>query len=419
MTDRTNNDVSRRSVLQAGAVAGGAMALPRTLAARAPGRGPGSGNKVTVVLFLRGGADHLNLFAPTGDSNYAAMRPTVGVGAPGSSAAVVGLPMNATFSMHPSMAGTHAEFTAAGSRCGVVHAVGYKPPDLSHFESQTLYETSLEGLVSGGWINRHLQATATPGDAPVRALAIRSTLPQSMFGPYPCYSVGNTADLAYGGPGDTRAILQKLAVGSERTGMLPEQQLAYDSQRDTFTMLELFSVLDPASYVPENGAVYPAGALGGSLRQAAELIKADLGVEFVAVDQGGWDHHSDLVGRIAGNAGALDAAVTAFFADLGALVDDVLLVTMSEFGRTVAENGSAGTDHGMGGAMMLWGGAVQGGQVRGAWPTLAPGALVSGNYLDPVNDFRDVLWEVLQQHMGGTDTAAVFPGHTHTPIGMF
>ena len=122
--------------------------------------------------------------------------------------------------------------------------------------------------------------------------------------------------------------------------VLPQQQVAYQSQRDTFALLGLFAGLDPVNYVPANGAVYPSGTLGQALREIAEVIKADLGVEFFTVDQGGWDHHSGLVARIAVNATELSEAVTAFFTDLGAFGDDVVLTTMSEFGRKAGENGS-------------------------------------------------------------------------------
>lgn len=424
MTNKQKQDVSqqpsgstRRTILQAGVVATGALALPKSLAARASDFGPGNPTKVTVVLFQRGGADHLNIYAPTGDSNYANLRPTVGIGAPGSAAAVEGLAMDQIFSMHPAMAGTHAAFTASNSTCGIVHAVGYVPASLSHFQSQANYETTFSGISSGGWINRHLQATSTPQDAPVRALALRGSLPQSMWGPYPCYAVARTDELVYAGAADARDYLAKLAGATEMAGMLREHQAAYQSQRDTFALLDLFGGLDPDNYVPANGAVYPEGSLGSSLRQIAEVIKAGLGVEFLTVDQGGWDTHSEIVARIEGNVTALDQATTAFYTDLGLLADDVVLVTMSEFGRTAPENGSAGTDHGMGGAMLLRGGPVNGGMVHGNWPTLAPSALISGCYLDPVNDFRDVLREVLDVHMGGTDPAVVFPGWVHQPIG--
>ena len=351
---------TRRTILKAGALATGALAMPESLAARSAIAQPGGNTKVTVVLFQHGGADHLNLYAPTGDANYASLRPTIGVGTPGSGAAVEGLHMDAMFSMHPAMLGTNHAFRAQNSSCAVVHACGYSPFSRSHFESMDLYETALAGLTKGGWINRHLQVTATPQDVPVRALALTSSVPMSMKGLYPCYSVAGTEELAYSGASDTKWFLDKLAHGTSLERMLPEQQIAYQAQRDSFALLDRFLVLDPANYAPANGAVYPTTHVGKHLRQIAEVIKAGLGVEFFALEQHGWDHHSNLVAKLGVNVEDLDQAVTAFFDDLGAAANDVVLVTMSEFGRTAAENGSGGTDHGVGGAMLLRGGHVRG-----------------------------------------------------------
>lgn len=404
----------RRDFLATSLLATGVGALAGPLAARAAPRAARRGTtKVTVVLFQRGGADHLNLYAPVGDPAYAAARPTIGVQPPGSSSGVVGLPMTGSFAMHPALAGTHAAFTAAGSTLAVVQAVGYQPFNRSHFVSQDLYETALQtGAPLDGWINRHLQATSTPQDPPVRGLALRGSLPLSMAGLYPCYAVASTQDLAFLGDPDTRQYVEAITELTPTAGMPAPQALAYRSGIDAFGLLDHFAGLDPLNYVPANGAVYPAGALGKALREIAEVIKADLGVEFFAVDQGGWDHHSDLVARIATLATELDQATAAFFTDLGAHGADVVLVTMSEFGRETAENGSGGTDHGAGGAMTVRGGAVHGGLVHGQWPGLA------SRFLAPVNDYRDVLREILEVHMGGTDPGLVFPGRTYVPIGV-
>lgn len=424
-SDRDRGDRSsgtdRRTFLKASAVATGAAAFAaRPLPARG-GRPAGRlSNKVTVVLFQRGGSDALSLYAPTGDPYYAGLRPTVAVPPPGSSAPGEGLPMDATFAMNPAMPGLHAAYTAPGSRVAVVHAVGYLPYDRSHFESQDLFEMGAAGPgVTSGWINRHLLATSTPQDAPVRGLALRGSLPRSMVGTYPCYAVASTTDLAFQGTQpDVRGFLELIVDHTPTAAMPPAKQLAYFSAMSSLDLIDHFAVLDPAHYVPANGAVYPTTTLGRVLREAAEVIKADLGVEFIAVDQGGWDHHSSLLSRIATYGADFDAAVTAFLTDLGTVADDVVLVSMSEFGREVRENGSAGTDHGAGGAMLVAGGTVQGGQVHGIWPGLAPAALQDGRYLAPRNDFRDVLLEILQDHMGGTNAAAVFPGHSYTQLGV-
>lgn len=409
--------LDRRSFLQTGALLGaGALAGPLRAAAAAP---PLARRPVTVVLFQRGGADQLCLFAPTGDSNYAALRPTTAVAAPGGPGSVVGLYMDPTFSMHPSLLGLHAAYTAPQSRVAVVHATGHVPYDRSHFTSQDLMETgTADGSRTDGWINRHLQATATANDAPVRALALLGSRPRSLAGAYPCYAVASTADLAFKARlPDMRQTLQLIVENTPIAAMSAPHQLAYRSSINAFDLIDHFAGLSPSTYVPAGGAVYPNSSLGRSLRQAAELIKADLGVEFIAVDQGGWDHHSSLLTRVATYATDLDAAVSAFLTDLGPRAN-VVLVTMSEFGREVRENGSFGTDHGVGGAMLLAGGSVRGGQVHGVWPGLAPSALRDGRFLAPANDFRDVLTELLEHHMGGTDANVVFPGHAFTPIGV-
>ncbi|MFY9343825.1 MAG: DUF1501 domain-containing protein [Planctomycetota bacterium] len=414
----THREPTRRTFLQASAVAG-AAAITRPAHAAVTAR-RGANGKVTVVVFQRGAADHLNLYAPTGDSHYATLRPTIAVKPPGSPSGVIGLPMNATFSMHPNLAGIHAAYTAPASKLAIVHAVGYQPYSRSHFVAQDNYETALQVLTTGdGWINRHLQVTTSPTNAPVRALAIRGSLPRSMAGAYPCYGVASTQELVFLGTNDVRVFLEAIVDSTPTAGMPAPQQLAYQSAQATFDLVDHFAVLDPVNYVPANGAVYPNSTLGRSLKEVAEVIKAGLGVEFYAVDANGWDHHSDLVVRIAPLATDLSASITAFFTDLGpTLTNDVVLVTMSEFGRECQENGSFGTDHGVGGAMLVQGGAVNGGTVHGVWPGLAPGALQDGRYLAPSNDFRDVLREILVSHMGGTDPAVVFPGRTYVPIGV-
>jgi uncharacterized protein (DUF1501 family) len=412
----TRHEPTRRTFLQASALAG-AAALTTPGRAMVPRAAGGIAGRVTVVLFQRGGADHLNLYAPVGDANYATLRPNIGIRPPGSTTGVVGLPMNATFAMHPAMAGIHSAFTAAGSRAAIVHAVGYQPPDRSHFVSQDLYETALQPT-GAGWINRHLQATTSPTNAPVRALALRGSLPRALVGPYASYAVASTRELVFTGTADVRLFLEAIVDSTPTTGMPAAQQLAYQSGRSTFDLIDFFSGLDPVNYVPANGAVYPSGTLGTALREVAEVIKEGLGIEFFCVDQGGWDHHTTLPTSIQPRAQELNDAVTAFFTDLGLLASEVVLVTMSEFGREVQENASAGTDHGIGGAMLVRGGAVNGGQVLGVWPGLAPAAMPSGRFLAASNDYRDVLREILVTHMGGTDPATVFPGRVYQPIGV-
>jgi uncharacterized protein (DUF1501 family) len=303
---------------------------------------------------------------------------------------------------------------------GVVHALGHLPYHRSHFESQDLFETGyFGGLFPDGWINRHLRATDTPTAPPVRGLAIRSSLPRSMDGPYPCFAVASVADLQFtAAQPDVRTTLESIVSTTATSGMSPARQGLYSGMVSSFDLIDHFAGVNPATYVPQNGASYPSTSIGNGLRQIAQVIRADLGVEVFQVDQTGWDHHTGLVASVPIYAGALDAAVSAFVQDLGALMDDVVVLVMTEFGREVRQNGSAGSDHGAGGAMLVIGGSVNGGQVHGAWPGLATSALAEGRFLQPLNDFRRVILEVLVDHMGGTDPQIVFPNFSYVPLGV-
>lgn len=441
MSDKTNDDAraprpraggtDRRTFLgRTAATAAAATFLSTSLTRRVPAQarvtprahGGSLSRPVTVVLFLRGGADALQLFAPTQDPAYAQLRPNIGVTPQGAGTPRDGLAMDATFTMNAALPALHGRFVDPASEMAVVHAVGYMPYDRSHFESQEIWETAaLPGQLplASGWINRHLQVTSLPGDAPVRGLALRLGLPASMWGSYPCYAVDTISQLTFdAAQSDVETMMRAIyQQGVAAGGTTPTRQGAYDSGQAAFQLIDRFAGLDPTSYVPANGALYPTTDLGNRLREAAQLIRADLGLEVIAVDHGGWDHHTTIEQRLPIQAGELDGAVDAFLTDIGTLSSEVCLVVMTEFGREPAENGSGGTDHGVGGAMMVFGGGVLGGGVRGAWPTL--GTLTDNRFLSPVNDFRDVLLAVLQDHMGGTDAATVFPGLTPTPITLF
>lgn len=414
---------TRRRFVQSTAAALGAAALPLRLPAEARAAIPkrrSLSNPVFVVLFQRGGADCLQLFAPTGDPNYAVLRPTVGIGAPGSSNPVQGLFMNSLFSMHPSMSGIHALYGAAQSRLAVVHATGYLPYHRSHFESQDLMETgSFAGLASDGWINRHLQATAGSSSAPVRALALRQSLPRSMDGPFPCFAVNSVADLAFQGSlPDVRQTLEYIVDVTPTSSMSPERQGFYTGMTDAFDLIDLFAGIDPSSYVPQNGAAYPATDLGNRMKELAQVIRADLGIEIFQVDQGGWDHHTNLPANVPVYAGDLSAALSAFIQDLGPLMNDVVFMAYSEFGREAGQNGSGGSDHGAGGSIIVAGGNVLGGQVHGVWPGISTAQLAQGRFLMPANDYRNVIVEILQDHLGGTVPQTVFSNWTYAPLGL-
>ncbi|MCB1280807.1 MAG: DUF1501 domain-containing protein, partial [Salinibacterium sp.] len=269
-----------------------------------------------------------------------------------------------------------------------------------------------------GWLNRHLKTGTSPQDA-VRALALTKTLPRIMAGSSPAYAVDSISDMAFVATApDARAILEHMLEKSRHEVEGRPIAGVQHGIGDALELIDFFSGVDPTSYLPFNGAVYPTSDLGGRLQEIAQLIRADLGIEFFHADTGGWDHHTSLDTNIATFGGGLDAALSAFLQDLGAMMGSVVVLVMSEFGRESALNGSGGVDHGVGGGMLVMGGSCQGGQVHGTWPGLAPAALEDGRFLAPANDFRDVVLEVLDSHMGGVVPAEVFPGHNYNPLGI-
>jgi len=196
-----------------------------------------------------------------------------------------------------------------------------------------------------------------------------------------------------------------------------------DTARDAFDAVRMLKKADPSKYTPQNGAEYPRSPFGQALQQIAQLIKADVGLEVAFAESGNWDHHANegaATGILANRLDDLARGIAAFTRDLGDRMHDVVVMTMSEFGRTVAENGARGTDHGHGNAMMILGGAVRGGKVYGRWPGLAREQRHDGRDLAITTDFRNVFNEVVRGHLGLRDTSRVFPGFKASPpLGLF
>jgi uncharacterized protein (DUF1501 family) len=187
---------------------------------------------------------------------------------------------------------------------------------------------------------------------------------------------------------------------------------------DAFELIDHFTTINPSNYAP--ASTYPPDELGTQLAEIAEVIKGDLGVQAFFTVSHGWDHHSNLWNNVSYKAISFASGLAAFVADLGPLMNDVVVVVQSEFGREALENASAGVDHGMGGTMFVIGGTSQGGQVHGVWPGVDIGSLSNGRFLAPANDYRDVFSDVLASHfaLSPADLDFVFPGHTRTPLGI-
>jgi len=363
-----------------------------------------------VVLSLRGGFDGLSAIAPIGDPDYYRARPTIAVP---KSQVIAG---DGTFGLHPALAPLLPMWS--GGTLAAVHAVGQQDPTRSHFAAMESLENAAPGsAVRSGWLDRMLGGTGATG--PLAGVSLGNTMPARLF-------VGSTAAVTMAGVDDFT-----LAGESAKRPMAAALRSLYADAPDVLAgpaqaadaALAATSRLRTAGYTPANGAAYPATPLGTALSDVARLIKSGIGLAAATVDQGNWDMHDALGNAVKGqrmydNLTELATALAAFAADLGpAGMKNVTLVTISEFGRRVAENASRGVDHGHGNAMLLMGGGIRGGKVYTKWPTLAPPALTDGD-LTATTDYRTVIGELLQKRCGFGDLSTVFPGVTPGSFGL-
>ena len=367
--------------------------------------------KVLVTIFQRGAVDGLNMLVPHGDGEYYNLRPTIGVPKPGQTDGAVDL--DGHFGLHPSLA-PFAPFYKSG-QLAILTAAGSPDNTRSHFDAQDYMESGTPGNkgTRDGWLNRVMQGNSTKADSPFRAVSMTQQLPRSLYGRAPSVAMTNLADFAV----KAGVYSQNMSGGFE--GLY--QQNAKDSLgemgKETFEAVNYLKQANPAQYKPENGAVYPTTPLGRSLMQIAQLIKAGVGLEVAFTEVGGWDTHvneGNARGQLANLLRDFAASIAAFGTDLGKRMDDVVLLTMSEFGRTAKENGSRGTDHGHANTMFILGNSVKGGKVYGDFRGLKNDKLYEGRDLDVTTDFRDVFAEAAYKHMGNTDLAKVFPNYTAT-----
>ncbi len=378
-----------------------ALQRPDSLSAR---------KKTLVCVFLRGAVDGLNMIVPHGDPDYYKERPRIAVPRPGSPGGAIDL--DGYFGLHPRLAGLMPYFRDGS--LALVHAVGSPDATRSHFDAQDYMETGTPGVKStaDGWMNRHLRHRAEHRETPFRGVAVGPQLPRALRGNAPTLAIDNLE--AFGLRAGQAAVRDRLTSAFEELYAASATGLVASSSEEAFEAIRMLESANPGRYSPANGARYPSGRLGRSLRQIAQLIKADLGVEMAFADMGGWDTHVNQggsQGTLAGRFLNYATTLTAFATDLGERMADVTVMTMTEFGRTVAENGNAGTDHGHATAMLVLGGATKGGKVFGRWPTLEPEKRFEGRDLEVTTDFRDLFGEVLTKHLGATALDKVFPGY--------
>jgi uncharacterized protein (DUF1501 family) len=367
--------------------------------------------KTLVVVFQRGACDGLNTVVPHGERAYYSARPTIAIPRPGGNGGKdAALDLDGFFGLHPSLAPFLPLWK--DGRLAVLHAVGSPDPTRSHFDAQDFMESGTPGRKSteDGWMNRHLQASPSGEATPFRGVAMSQTLPRSLAGRAPAVAIASIRDF-----GLRPAAGPQVARGFEDMYAGAVRDVLHGTGREAFSAVDFLKKADPSRYTPAAGATYPRGSYGESLKQIAQLVKADVGVEVAFTDIGGWDHHAaegGVQGQIAQRLREFGAALAAFDRDLGDRMEDVVVVTLTEFGRTVRENGNRGTDHGHASVAFVLGGAVRGGTVHGPWPGLSGSGLYEGRDLAVTTDFRDLLGEALTRHLGAADLGTVFPGHT-------
>ena len=387
----------------------GTAAVPSFLTRAALGAVDSGGRtKRLVVIFQRGAADGLNVVVPHFEAQYYAMRPSINI--PRKSV----LDLDGHFGLHPSLSAFQPLWQQR--HLAIVHAAGSPDTTRSHFDAQDFMETGTPGVkaTQDGWLNRSLHDI--PQQSPFRAIALGPSLPRILSGSEPAVAMNNINDFSVGG----RSLKPSPAANAfEAMYDHSSDTVLHGTGEETFGAVKMLKAADPGKYTAAPGANYPKGRFGDSLRQLAQLIKANLGVQVAFADIGGWDHHVNegaTEGQLANVLGDFSLAISAFWIDLGDLGEDTVVVTMSEFGRTARENGNRGTDHGHANVMFVLGGPVKGGKVYGPWPGLDPSQLYEGRDLAVTTDFRQVIGEAVARHMGNKNLAQVFPGYDNQPV---
>jgi uncharacterized protein (DUF1501 family) len=408
--------ITRRIFMKSSAMAVvGTAAIPAFLQRAVLGANTVGGKKKLVVLFQRGAADGLNIVVPHGESAYYSMRPTIAIPRP-SSSQLSTIDLDGFFGLHPSMSAFKPLWEQ--KHLAIIHAAGSPDTTRSHFDAQDYMESGTPGFkgTEDGWLNRavaNVEANQKP--SPFRAIALGPTLPRILLGREPAVAVNNINEFGVGG---RNPAAQPLASTFEAMYEQSVDSVLHGTGQETFDAVKMLKAADPQRYTPAPGANYPRGRFGDSLRQVAQLMKADLGVEVAFADIGGWDHHvneGNTQGQIANLLRDFSQSIAAFWTDLGDMAEQTVLVTMSEFGRTARENGNRGTDHGHANVMFVLGGPVRGGRVYGKWPGLATEHLYEGRDLALTTDFRQVLGESVYRHLGNHDLQKVFPTFQSNP----
>lgn len=403
--------MQRRYFLKSGAIALATMGLSpsflkrMTFGVELPGAKKG---KVLICLFQRGAADALNVVVPFGERAYYQMRSSIAIPAPKAGAASA-LDLDGFFGLHPALAPLKPLWDRG--LLAPIHAVGSPSSTRSHFDAQDYMESGTPNVkgTTDGWLNRYLAASGTCEQcevSPFRAVAMTAQTPRILQGTSPTVAMDSLDQFAVRTGGDAAARLEALY----RTG---SADLIHGAGNEMFDAVKMLKSANPQRYQAENGADYPRSQFGQRLRQIGQLIKSNVGLEIAFADIGGWDTHVNqggVQGQLANRLDDFARSIAALTIDLGDHMENVVILTMSEFGRMARQNGNGGTDHGHAGAMFAIGGPVRGRKVYGKWPGLQQEQLFEGRDLALTTDFRTVYSEVASGHLGAAKASTVFPG---------
>jgi uncharacterized protein (DUF1501 family) len=405
--------ISRRVFLKSGGVAMVSLGFAPSFLARTAFAETGGRAKQLVAIFQRGAVDGLNVIVPFAEPEYYRARPSIAIARPGTAESAA-IDLNGFFGFNPRLQPLKRFWDER--RLAVVHACGSPDNTRSHFDAQDYMETAMPGVKSSadGWLNRYLQARDAESRTPFRAVSMTPQLPRVLQGAAPALAFTQISQFGI------RAGQASDTVGAsfEAEYAAAADRILNGTGREAFSAMKLLKAADPAKYQPDNGAAYPPSPFGQALRQIAQLTKANVGLEVAFADIGGWDTHVNqgaAQGQLANRLDDFARGIAAFVVDLGDRMQDTVVLTMSEFGRAVNENGNRGTDHGHGNAMMVIGGNVRGGLVHGRWPGLAVERRHEGRDLAVTTDFRDVFGEIVVRHLGVRDPRPIFPGYALNP----
>ena len=403
--------LSRRVFIKSGAAAMITVGFAPSFLARAAAAA-GSRKKLLIAIFQRGAVDGLNMVVPHGESEYYRARPNIAIAKPGSDDGAIDL--DGFFGLHPRM----ASFKPIWDRgdLAVIHATGSHDTTRSHFDAQDYMESATPGVKSthDGWLNRYLQESGISNQQsgrtarnPLRGVALARQMPRSLQGPAPSLAMGSAAEFAVADMGARTSFEEIYEAAKDRT--------LNGTASEAFEAMKMLASKASSSYSPANGAEYPPTPFGQALQEIARLAKSDVGLEVAFTESTQWDHHvneGSSQGQIANRLDDFSRGIAALAQDLGDRMADTVILTMSEFGRAVTENGSRGTDHGHGNAMFVIGGGVKGRHVHGKWPGLRVDERFEGRDLAVTTDFRVVFNEILGKHLAAKPDALakVFPG---------